>query len=399
MKKNLNADALVLDLRHLTEETLSSYENITLNATVTLTNPAAQALLSRYNVKLDTMASCNVPDEVRASVVNGKTTLTAADKPEKRQVLVVNGKVTLTPDAADTLRQYEAIVLNGKACCPQSLASLFHEVATINGKLVTYPDEAVVLSGRSVKLDRTFLLRAKNCLYWTERMFVAVDPKLDAAALAAKGCRFTAPKALLSESLAEPLAQLFSDDTELVILPDGTAVVDDDLDLTAASSRSYGSRLYVLGDVTFSDDCADALRKLEFFHVSGTVTLPAALEEAFYAIPDAAFDDLRILSGHLLHGLPLLKLTNDFLTDHPEGIACIDCACVTLDEALLPDDIAKRCQFDGCALIRCSERQQNAVASVSRNVAQIMTTGQKDGPLNGLFDANTTSLNALQLTL
>ena len=119
MKKNLNADALVLDLRHLTEETLSSYENITLNATVTLTNPAAQALLSRYNVKLDTMASCNVPDEVRASVVNGKTTLTAADKSEKRQVLVVNGKVTLTPDAADTLRR--GSFCHSAAKCPHFL--------------------------------------------------------------------------------------------------------------------------------------------------------------------------------------------------------------------------------------------------------------------------------------
>ena len=130
-----------------------------------------------------------------------------------------------------------------------------------------------------------------------------------------------------------------------------------------------------------------------------TVTLPAALEEDFLAIPDLDYEELRVLNGHLFSGLPLLKLTPELLTLHPEGIACIDCACVTLDEALLPDDIAKHCCFDGCAMVRCSERQQNPVASVSRNVAKIQLNDQKDGILSGWFDPNTTSMDALQLTL
>ena len=342
----------------------------------------------------------NLPDDadIRASVTNGKTTLSAASKPEAKQVLVINGKVTVLPDAAETLRQYEALVVNGKATCPASLAALFTEAATVNGKLVIYPDEAVVLSGHSVKLDRAFLLRAQERLYWNERLFVAVDPKLDAAALAAKGCRFAAPKAVLAESLAETLAPLFTEDTELVILPDGTAVVDDDLDLTAAALRRYGTKLYVLGDVTVSADCIAALGKLEFFHASSTVTLPQEAEETFCAIPDLAYDELRVLSGHLFSGLPKLTLTPDLLVQYPEGIACVDCAMVRLDPALLPDEIAKHCQFDGCALVQCTEVQQNAVAAVSRNVAQIHAS-QKDGPLNGLFDPDTASMQALQLTL
>ena len=342
----------------------------------------------------------NLPDDadIRASVTNGKTTLSAASKPEAKQVLVINGKVTVLPDAAETLRQYEALVVNGKATCPASLAALFTEAATVNGKLVIYPDEAVVLSGRSVKLDRAFLLRAQERLYWNERLFVAVDPKLDAAALAAKGCRFAAPKAVLAESLAETLAPLFTEDTELVILPDGTAVVDDDLDLTAAALRRYGTKLYVLGDVTVSADCIAALGKLEFFHASGTVTLPQEAEETFCAIPDLAYDELRVLSGHLFSGLPKLTLTPDLLAQYPEGIACVDCAKVRLDPALLPDEIAKHCQFDGCALVQCTEVQQNAVAAVSRNVAKIHAS-QKDGPLSGLFDPDTASMQALQLTL
>ena len=161
MKKKLNANAIVLDLRRLTEETLSAYEHISLNAVITLTNPRAQALLSQYDVKLNTVLCKNLPDDadIRASVTNGKTTLSAASKPDAKQVLVINGKVTVLPDAAETLRQYEALVVNGKATCPASLAALFTEAATVNGKLVIYPDEAVVLSGRSVKLDRAALRR------------------------------------------------------------------------------------------------------------------------------------------------------------------------------------------------------------------------------------------------
>ena len=138
MKKKLNANAIVLDLRRLTEETLSAYEHISLNAVITLTNPRAQALLSQYDVKLNTVLCKNLPDDadIRASVTNGKTTLSAASKPEAKQVLVINGKVTVLPDAAETLRQYEALVVNGKATCPASLAALFTEAATVNGKLV-----------------------------------------------------------------------------------------------------------------------------------------------------------------------------------------------------------------------------------------------------------------------
>lgn len=84
-------------------------------------------------------------------------------------------------------------------------------------------------------------------------MFVAVDPKLDAEALAAKGARFAAPKAILTESNAETLAPLFTEETELVILPDGTAFLDDDLELSASALRRNGDRLYVMGDVTIPE--------------------------------------------------------------------------------------------------------------------------------------------------
>ena len=68
-------------------------------------------------------------------------------------------------------------------------------------------------------------------------------------------------------------------------MPDGTAVVEDDLELTASSLRRYGPRLYVLGDAVIPAESADLLAQIEFLHVTGEVELPDALEAAFFAIP------------------------------------------------------------------------------------------------------------------
>lgn len=100
----------------------------------------------------------------------------------------------MKPDGVKALEQYCGIVVNGKLYCPESACVGGHGKMTVNGKVCIYPDDAVILNS-TTKLDKTFLLRAQAKLYWAERMFVAVDPKLDAEALAAKGARFAAPKA------------------------------------------------------------------------------------------------------------------------------------------------------------------------------------------------------------
>lgn len=298
MKKNLNVDAMILDLRNVQEEFLDRYERIKLDCMIALTSPRVQALLSQHNISLDSMLCQNVPEDASAGVVNGKFTLNAASQTVAGQVLVVNGKLTIAPDAAEALQQYSGIVVNGKIYCPQSLSALVSSCCTLNGKLVIYPDDAVILPGCSAKLDNTFLLRAQNRVYWNEQRFLAVDPRLDTAALAAKGCRFSAPKAILCASLAPVLAPLFPDSTELIIVPDGTAVVEDDLELTASALRRYGSRLYVLGDVTIPAESADLLARVESLHVTGEVQLPEELEDAFYAIPD-------LECGKVVHEAPL----------------------------------------------------------------------------------------------
>lgn len=326
--------------------------------------------------------------------MNGKSNLTAAHKPEKDTILMVNGKLTIAADAADTLRSYNKIIINGKAVCPESLTAVVNEKAMVNGKLSVYPDEAVVLNG-TVKLDKSFLIRAQDRLYWTEKQFVAVDAKLNADALAAKGTRFAAPKAVIAEPLAEKLVPLFTENTELVILPEGAAFVDDDLKLTPAALRRYGCKLYVTGDVNIPAESAGVLEKVEYLHVGGDVTITAAAEDAFYAISDTDYKELRVLKGRLVNDMPMVRITSEMLNLDADGISCTDCALVTLDKALTAEEIVEKLHISDCACIRCTMAQEAAVSAVSTDVAQIKVT---DAP-EERDDGETVRRMGAQLTL
>lgn len=393
--KDLSVNAVVLDLRKLSQETLDAYEKCSMNAAVALTTPRVQGLLAEKGIRLNVASCINEEDlSVKVNVLNGKVTLDDTGVPEGKVVLVlvVNGILTLKPETAAALEHYEKIIVNGKLYCPASLASAALSKCSVNGEVSIYPDEAVVLNG-VVKLDRSFLFRAQPKLYWTDWMFVAVDPKLDAPALAASGATFAGRKAVLTESNAKVLAPLFADDTELMILPDGTAVLEDDLELSAGTLRRYGTRLYVAGDVTVPEGAEELLGRMEYLHVAGDVLLPAALEEAFYGIPDLEYGSLRVLLGHAIVGSPRLKLGKAMLDLYPQGVTCVDCAMVGLEETLEPDVIAKKLRFDGCAMVFCTELQQNAVSAVSKNVAQIQTGLAKEE------NDDTVRLDGIQLTL
>lgn len=392
--KKLKVDAVVLDLRHLTEETLAAYDKCEMEAVFALMNPHAQALLNQYGVKLDVVQSINGEDDVDVSTINGKATLDGTSIPEKKRVMVVNGKLSVKPDGVKALEQYCGIVVNGKLYCPESLASVVTAKCTVNGKLCLYPDDAVILNS-TTRLDKVFLLRAQPKLYWAEKLFIAVDPKLDAEALAAKGARFSSQKAILTERNAEILAPLFTEETELVILPEGTAVLDDDLELRAATLRRYGDRLYVVGDVIVPEEGRKVLEQMVYLHADGDVLLPATLEEPFYAIPELEYGTLRLLKGRAIVGKPMLRLGKEMLQLYPEGIVCVGCAMVTLDAALEPDTIAKKLTFEGCAMVKCTALQENAVNAVSKDVAQICVPEDAEKRR----DDGTVKLNGIQLTL
>ena len=387
MAKKLKVNAAICDLRKMQEETLTAYESITIDSALVVTNPRARALLSRYPVTLNCAQSLDLEEDVALNIINGATQLSGRNTPNGKQYLVINGTMTVTPDAGDALRQYMGFTINGSVFCPGSLGTVLASRATINGKMYTYPEEAVVLKSNTV-LDHSFLYRAQNRLYWAARRFIAVDPQLDGEALAETGARFSSREAILTESLARELAPLFDESTELTILPDDTAVIRDDLELTAAALSRYGSSLYVEGDLIVDEECGDLLSDIEFLRVSGDIYLPADLEEEFYSISDAEYSDLVLLEGHRISCKSRVTVDRALLEFYPEGICLFGCALVELDPELEAADILDRLTFTNCARVRCTAAQRSAVCA-SGEVASIDCTDgseENEDPDTQVFD-------------
>ena len=111
MKKNLNVDAMILDLRNVQEDFLDRYEQIKLDCMIALTSPRVQALLSQHKISLDSMLCKNVPEEVSVGVVNGKVTLSSASQ------------TAAAADAAETVTAADAWGRGTAACSPTAFAA------------------------------------------------------------------------------------------------------------------------------------------------------------------------------------------------------------------------------------------------------------------------------------
>jgi hypothetical protein len=369
MAKKLKIDVALCDLRKVQEETLAAYENIEIDAAVVVTNDRARTLIARYPVHIDCAHMIDAEDEVEFSTVNGTLTISGADCPSGKKCLMVNGVLTIKPDAGEALRQYVSITVNGIVECPRSMMNQIRGL-TVNGSTAVYPDDAILLK-RTTVLDRMFLLRAKeNAIYWAAKRIIAVAPDLDGNALAAKGVQFAAPQAILSESLAPTLVPLFDESTEFVIVPDGTSVVRDDLELTDSALRRYGTKMYILGDLKLTEASRNAVQKLEYLCVSGDVELPSSLEEDFAAL-NAEYDELHIIRGRKISGMSRLVITRRMLLDAEDGLCVTGCARVTLEDAIEPELIQQKLTLKSCAHVYCTDEQADAVYLIASNIAHI----------------------------
>ena len=396
--KKLSINAAICDARRVQEETLDNFESIDINGALIITSPSARAMMARHNVRINCSKSIDLDDETTLNTINGKTTFTGRNTPNGRQYLLINGTMTITPDAGDALRQYMGMTINGTVYCPDFLATVLASKAAINGKLYTYPEGAVILKNNAV-LDKSFALRAEPRLYWAAKRLIAVDSELDGDELASKGVRFMVPEAYVSETLAESLAPLFDADTRMVILPDGTSVVQDDLTLNAAGLRRYGDSLVVLGDLYLTADCAEALGDLEYLQVEGDVYLPEAMADTLDAIPETVLDgEVFYLPGKPLFDKIKMTVDKNLLDAFPEGLTLVACPKVTLTGDLTPADVLEHLSLFNCGAIFCKSELQSAVEAVANGSFQVMPIDEEEEDEEG-SDPNTMSINAAMYTL
>ena len=410
MKKNKMINAATCDARAVTEESLAGYENITINAAILIVGERSKELLNKYHVTMNVANVLEVPDGDNISVqaINGKGEI-GQNADGTGVFLMVNGKLVIADGSQEAVKSYYRIMVNGKVLMPKSYEGQFPNIQ-VSGKTECYPDGATILKA-DTEINDLFIARAANTLYYCSGNLFLLDSGIDAEKLLSKGLKFTAKRVMVAESLIGKLVSLFDEEAEIVKVPDGTKLIDDDLELKPKTIKKYGTRLCVTGDVSIKD--AEALSSLEYLFADGTVSVNKELEDAFDEI-ESVYDELRIVDPDLgyIVDRPMVKIGVAILKKYPKGVHIEDCAKVTLSEDLSTEDIMDKLHIADCAMVVCSKEQEETVNMIAEDVAMIRVAGQdlededeSDGMIGGTLGSflgklkDTQIINAAEYTM
>ena len=375
MKKKV-INAAICDARAVTEESLAGYEQIIINSAILINGERSRELLNRYSVTINAANILVLPDgqDIIVKTVNGKGEI-GPDTDGTGVILVVNGKLTVADDSGDAVKSFYRIVVNGKVLMPKSCEGRFTNIQ-VNGKTAYYPDGATILKA-DTEIDDLFIMRASNTLYYSPGNLFFLDTAIDTERLTAKGIRFSAKRIVIAESLVSGLISQFDEEAKIVRVPDGTVLIDDDLELKPKTIKKYGTKLLITGDVSIFD--AEALSSLEYLFADGTVRITKELEEAFDGV-ESVYDELKVIDPEqgVLSDRPMLKVGASVLKKYPHGVRIEDCAKVILAEDLTPEDIMEKLRIEDCAVVVCTKEQEEAVNMIAEDVAMIRISGQDE---------------------
>ena len=377
--KKMIVNCATCDMRSVSEETLQSYEQIVVNSALVLVTPRTKELLNRYNVALNAADVMEVPEgeNVRVQQQNGTYQLTGDSAPQAGEmtILMVNGSLTIGGDALEAAQAYQSIQVNGSVLLPKSMAGKLSNLS-VNGSTDIYPNGAILLR-RNAVIDRTFALRAReNALYWASRRLVFSDADLNVEKLVEKGVQFASRLALIAESLAEAVVPLLTEDTDILVVPDGTKFANGYAVLDKRFLKKYGTKLYINGDLLVKPEAVDVIPEIEYLYVNGQVKIPQDLVDAFEEI-DAEYEDLTIQKayGKVIEDMVRAAVDTKLLEKYPDGVQVTDCAMVRIAKDVTPELILERLSIADCAKVFCTEEQEAAVSAVSKDVAMIGSMG------------------------
>ena len=393
MNRKLQINAAICDVSKVTEKTLEAYDRISVNAAQLITSKQARELLSRIRFTANTADTMETIEGAVMSVQNGEYVIKAGPAPQPPVMLVVNGKLKVEKGAQEALAGYVSILVNGQALYPSSLSGPLARMR-VNGRSIAYPDEAILLKDRAV-IDRTFVLRARDALYYASRSLIFTWKGLDVKALAGKGARFQSKKAVIAEELLQDALPLINEDAEIVIVPEGFTYLMGDQQLTQQLLRVHGTSLFVDGDLTVPPPEGDALAQIRSLTVTGNVMLPEALLEPFLALK-STYASLFAYKGHLVADKGMAEADETLMSLYPEGVTFYDCGMVRLNKDLSLEIIRDKMKFIGCGVVMCAPGQQTAVESVCEDVGKVLDLNIADKTEEGLKqeDRDTEIINA-----
>ncbi|MBP3198048.1 MAG: hypothetical protein J6N21_13720, partial [Butyrivibrio sp.] len=218
---------------------------------------------------------------------------------------------------------------------------------------------------------------------------------------------FETPCVVMRESKVEKLAGLFDISTKINVIPEDLTFVKGDTELNDALFDKCGSRLYVDGDLTVSTEFA-RLDKLEKLTVTGTLTVRESMYLEMKHVDIDAGEVEYLFEGKNIVNSAKAKVDRALLMANEKGVRVMNCAMLSIDKDVEPKLICDRLQIKNCAKVSCTEEQESAVHTVSKNVAMIGSNkpggdGEESrgimGMMGSVFDvvkqvANTSMINA-----
>lgn len=401
-KKKLLINTAVCDARNVSEETLKAYEEITINAASVLVSQETKDLMARYNVTMNTAEVAEVSKEAEVIIQNGRYEISEDSISAKSVVLIVNGSLDIKASSKEVLDRFVLIQVNGTVSYPDNIKDKL-PLIKVNGSTDCYPGDAIRLKNKLI-MDKIFILRAKGEKYYVKNKVIISDKDLDISSLINLGASFITKRALIVESLLEKAIPLFDDQTEIKVIPDGLAYIDEGT-LNNNLIRKYGDKLYVDSDLTIDLESEDALNKLTELKVDGTVFINDKLDESFHRI-NPQYNDIEIVKGIVMGDKAFLTLDKRKVDKYKEGIRVVDCGIVNIKSDIDPDIIEERLQFIDCGVINCSEEQKTAVETVSKDVGMVKSgqNGKMDTFKDllsgfGLSENDTKVINAASYTM
>lgn len=385
MAKKMILNCGACDARNVSEATLAAYESIVINAGDIIVTPESRELLNRYAVTMNCGDVLELEKDVKIRSVNGSAQIKSTDTTPAKTYLDVNGSLEIAPNTEKVLEQYVGIKVNGSVLYPQSMGGCMG-LLSVNGSTVCYPDDAVILK-RNAVIDKMFTLRAKDRLYWAARRMIMVDPNLDAGKLAAKGARFSTKEVILAESKTEAMADLIDEKAEIVIVPDGTRVVLDDVELSDGILKQYGRKLYVIGDLRVPQESGDTLAAMEYLNVRGNAAVAAEWKSLLMEKAEIS-GDVKSLRGRYIDDKMSVRVSKWMLEQEKDGLSISDCMKVKIDEDIPSELIMSRLSIRDCMNVVCKPEQEAALGAVCEDVLKIGSGDEMDigGFMGGIFN-------------
>ena len=375
MAKKLIINCGDCDARNVSEQTLSAYESIVINAGTVIVTPESKNLMHQYAVTINSGDILELEKDVKLKSVNGSTQIKSTDAVPGKIYLDVNGSLEIAPGTEKVLEQYVGISVNGSVYYPESMSG-YLSALTVDGSTVCYPDGAVLLKHSAV-IDKLFALRAREKLYWSARRMIMVDPELDGGKLTAKGVRFSTKEVILAESKVEEMLGLIDEKAEIVIVPDGTQVVLDDVELSGGILRRYGTKLYIVGDLKVPKDAGEALSALEYLNVQGDASVTTELWDMLLEKAVQITGDVRAVRGWSVSDKMSLRISKWMLEKESDGLSVSDCMTVRLDEDIPGELILERLSIRDCMKVACTPEQESALGAVCEDVMKIGQGGEE----------------------